>query len=83
VESRSDNAGSCRTRRRDVRQSEIGRTVVAVSLVEDGFAIASTAFVSTMISQISQRCIPSISRKPRFKQANKDVHAVYDGRAAH
>jgi hypothetical protein len=88
AEARRDNAGRCGTRRRG--ESKSGRTVVAVSLVEDGFAMASAAEMrlkllfrlNVYVADIAVLYSVNFSREPRFVQTARYVLAIHDGRAA-
>jgi hypothetical protein len=88
AEARRDNAGRCSTPRRGEGKS--GRTVVAVSLVEDGFAMASATEMRLKllfrldldVADIAVLYSVNFSREPRFVQTARDVLAIHDGRAA-
>jgi hypothetical protein len=88
AEARHDNAGRCGARRRG--ESKSGRTVVAVSLVEDGFAMASAAEMrlkllfrlNVYVADIAVLYSVNFSREPRFVQTARYVLAIHDGRAA-
>ena len=90
AETRRGNAGRCSTRHRDVGESKSGRTVVAVSLVEDGFAMASAAEMRLKllfrldidVADIAVLQSVNFTREPRFVQTAGNMLAIHDGRAA-